>query len=164
MSQKIQNIAAFAEIISAGAIVITLLVLVVEVKENSGLLRATAAAENRNSFAYTSEWTATLSDKTLEALIKAQQPSTTRGDLSDVERYRVLMVYRSFIRRAEASYFMYRNGLLEEDIWQSVRSRIAGTVETGLPKSIWEAEVGAGDAFTPEFVAEINSYLPSKSN
>ena len=164
MSQKIQNIAAFAEIVSAGAILITLLILVVEVRENSALLRATAAAENRNSFAYSSEWTANLSDKTLEAFLIAQRPDAVRDDLSDVEFYRVALGFRAFLRRAEASYFMYRNGLLEEDIWRSIRSRAANNSDSGIIKLIWEGEVANGTVFTPEFVAEVNSERASKRN
>ncbi|WOJ92146.1 hypothetical protein R0135_10135 [Congregibacter variabilis] len=164
MSQKIQNIAAFGEIVSAGAILVTLLILVIEVRENSALLRATAAADNRISFAHSSEWTAELSDKTLESLIIAQQPDAVSDDLSDVERYRVVLTFRAFLRRAEASFFMYRNGLLEEGVWHSIRSRAAESIEVGLPRKIWESEVAAGTVFTPEFVAELNSLLASKVN
>ena len=78
---------------------------------------------------------------------------------------------RAFFRRAEAQYSRYRNGLLDEDAWQTVRHRVWRRIvpkQHGNAQSRVEASTGrdeANDRGRGESnpIAEITRAKPPKS-
>lgn len=66
----------------------------------------------------------------------------------------------AYISSFEESFFQYRNGLLEEDVYQSLRKNVASNFISAARRANWESRKTPGTAFT-KFVDEIISKLPA---
>jgi len=162
MSQKIQSYAGIAEVVSAAAVVITLLILVFEIRGNTDAMRATAAAASRDSLASSSDLILGFDDKTMKLMVDSTAPAATLKKLSAGERIRIKSMERSFFRRAEAQYFRYQMGLLDHEAWRTVRSRVVRNLRAPLWREIWDLENAS--VYTESFVNEIESNLALHDN
>ena len=161
MSSKFQTYAAIAEVVSAVAIVITLLLLVFEVRENTAAMRSTAAAASRDSLASSSDLILNFDDHLLQLMVDSANPSITLDSLSTADRFRMLSMERSFFRRAEAQFFRYQAGLLDQETWRTVRSRVILNLGLPLWKEIWDFE--SRSVYTSAFVDEVESNISMAS-
>ena len=134
-------------------VVIGLILLVVELKQNSELVRA--QIHQARSDNYVSDMIA-ISDT--EFLLPAYEKLSDGGGITDVAALKVLdQVERERIRRyAQARladydnlFYQYRLGYLDEEFYQS---RVAISIKRMTP--VWE-EFGMLGGATPSFVAEI---------
>ncbi len=157
MSSRIEKFAAVAEVVSAFAVVVTLIVLIGQVSENTAAVRAASAAASRDSLAEMTDQTLSYSDELLELMVRATDPALTLDDFSEVERLRLHSNQRSFFRRAEAQYFRYRSKLLDEDAWITVRNRVVANIESPVDHEIWERDKRT--VYTPGFAAAIDPFL-----
>ena len=161
MSLKAHLVTAVSELVSAVAVVITLGLLIVSVRENTAVLKATAAAESRDSLASSDDLHLTLGDEHLLLLMRSNNPSSKPEDFSRLEMNHLLLSQRGFFRRAEAQYFRYRNGLLDEDAWQTVRYRVWANIQTPVTMAMWKAD--RAEIYTSGFVDAVESYRPFRS-
>ena len=99
-----------------------------------------------------------LGEDHLELILRSQQPTARPEDFSEFEMAYLKTVQRTFFRRAEAQYFRYRNGLLDEDAWQTVRHRVRLNIQSPIETAIWRDDIGAGHVYTPGFADAIESY------
>jgi hypothetical protein len=121
MNEKLSNWASLAEIIASISVVVTLIVLIVGVRENTDIVRASAYSDNLQS----------ISD--LQAVILSD-PDALRvytgfinGDVSgldDEDRMRLLLILLSMARSYESAYFAERYGLLGEQEWRRFEGNI----------------------------------------
>jgi hypothetical protein len=153
-----EKLTAAAEIISAVGVLITLIILVLSVRENTATVRATAAAASRDALASMNDQDLLLTDDDIRLLVSSTHAETRWQDLDEVEQFKLKSAQRSFFRRAEAQYFRYRHGLLDDDAWQTVRHRVWLHIETPVQKAIWERD--RLSIYTPGFVEAIESYQP----
>ena len=160
MSTRIETYAAIGEVVSAVAVVITLAILVAGVRENTATLRASAAATSRDSLAGMSDAMLALDDEDLKLLLRSQEPSSKLEDFDDLEDFKLMTIQRAFFRRAEAQYFRYRNGLLDEDAWQTVRNRVWANIQGPVDLALWQRD--RDRVYTQGFVEAIESYEPSQ--
>lgn len=158
MSVQAHVVAAAAEIVSAAAVVISLGLLIVSVRENTAVLRATAAAESRDSLADQTDLDLTLGDEHIRLLMRSNNPTSKLEDFTALEMNHLRLSQRGFFRRAEAQYFRYRNGLLDDDAWQTVRHRVWRNIQSPVTKAIWTGD--RAEIYTPGFVDSIESYTP----
>ena len=159
MTSKTELVTAGAELVSSIAVVITLGLLVISVRENTAVLRASAAAESRDSLATMNDWSLMLGEKHFALLLRSGEPSARPEDFTEVENRYLLTAQRAFFRRAEAQYFRYRDGLLEEDAWQTVRHRVWVNIQPPFYSAMWRRD--RMEVYTPGFVEAIESYKPS---
>ena len=156
---KLEKWALVAEIVSGFAVVLTLVILVLGVRENTTTLRATAAAISRDSLASLNDQGIALTQDKLALIERVRDPTTSLEDLTYAERLWLQLFQRAFLQRVEAQYFRYVNGMLDDDIWQTVRFRgwrniTASTVN----QELWRED--RISVYTPGFVEEIESYQP----
>lgn len=160
MSSRIDLVTAVTQIVSAFAVVITLALLIVSVRDNTAVLKATSAAESRDSLAAMNDWHLMLGEKHFALMLRASVPEARPEDFTDAERLYLTTVQRSFFRRAEAQYFRYRNGLLDEDAWQTVRQRVSYNLHSPIDLASWQTD--RTQVYTAGFVESIESYKPSE--
>ncbi len=158
MASKTELMRSAAEIVSAIAVVVTLGLLIASVRENTAVLRATAAAESRDSLASMNDLDLMLGEGHLKLILRSQEPTSRLEDFSEFEMEYLRTVQRSFFRRAEAQYFRYRTGLLDEDAWQTVRHRVRLNIQSPIETAIWRNDIGAGHVYTRGFADAIESY------
>ena len=155
LRMKLQKWALVAEIISGVAVAVTLVVLVIGVKENTAALRATAAATSRDSLSSFSDLMLVLGTDRLELLARSVDAAAQLKDFTDTEQMWIEAFQRSFFRRVEAQYFQFRNGLMDEDAWQTVRHRVLVNTYPPVHREIWEKD--KVDLYTKGFVAAIET-------
>lgn len=80
--------------------------------------------------------------------------------LEEIRRRQYRMSSGAYIASFEESFHQYRNGLLEEDVYQSLRKNVASTFSSAARRANWEDRKTQGTAFA-KFVDEIISKLPA---
>lgn len=101
-----------------------------------------------------------LSEDKLALLIHAQEPATEWGDFTLAEQFWLRSFQRSFLQRVEAQYFRFRNGMLDEDAWKTVRYRAwANITASASSREVWSGD--RGNDYTAGFVQAIESYQPT---
>ena len=155
---KLEKWATVAEIVSGVAVVVTLVVLVIGIRENTATVRATAAATSRDNLANFNEQALALSGENFELIARTFEPTTTWEDFTSSEQLWLQLFQRAFVQRTEAQYFRYRDGLLEEDAWETVRYRAWQNISGPVWDEIWQLDRSA--VYTPGFVEAIESYEP----
>ncbi len=104
MNQKLSDWASIAEIVSSFAVVITLLFLVVGIRENTDVTRAAAfdrSIDNINQLSIT-----LAQDEVLTRIFQYYQEDHLDVDeLSSQEWYRIGMIVRSILRIYETAYY-----------------------------------------------------------
>ena len=154
--------AAIAEILSAVAIVVTLLYLADQTRQ----LRAQT---EQNTEALQANARQASLDQELELIYKAiEYPVVYRGtttamlelsfgDYTDEDLIRMMLWEIATIRTREGYWRQFKEGALNREVWESYRSvlvaRIKGREQT---QQAWDFYSGQ---FDPEFAAEVNSYL-----
>jgi hypothetical protein len=119
-------------------VVLTLVILVIGVRENTDTIRATAAAESRDSLSSLDDLIVTPDDDILDVLGRVTDREVNWADLTSTEQLRMGSLVRAFLRRAIAQFFRYRNGLLDEDAWRTVLARVVTNLQSPSFAEVWE--------------------------
>ena len=154
--------ASIAEILSAVAIVITLLYLAdqtgqlrAQTAQNTATLRANARQASLDS-------ELGLIYKAIEYPVlyvrpEAPYPELSEPGLTEVDLARIALWEIATIRTRENYWLQYQDGALDGETWASYRSvlvsRIQGSERT---RKIWELY---SDEFDPAFAKEVNGYI-----
>lgn len=158
MASKIEQYSAVGEIVSAVAVVVSVLFLAYQVRENTEMMRITAAAESRDSLAHTSDLILNFRPELLELMERSFSAETSVNDLNWADQVLMMSFQRSFVRRAEAQFFRYQAGLLDQDVWETVRGRVILNMGSRVWREIWKRESRL--VYTTDFIAEIENHLP----
>lgn len=159
MSPKLQTYAAVGEIVSAIAVVVSILFLAYQVRENTAMLRITAAAESRDSLAGSSDVVLNFNESMLDLIARTSREPVSLPDLAPTDQIRISSWQRSFFRRAEAQYFRYSADILDEEIWVTVRNRVVINLRNPLWREIWMRDKNS--VYTKAFIREIEAHLPA---
>lgn len=156
----LQDLGNIGEFLGSIGVIVTLIYLAIQIRQNTKAVRASSAAESQYVFANTNEWL--LENPEVHLLINRTLSEKSRvPDFSDEEKETIRSFGRMIFQRYEALYFLYREGHLSKDIWK-VRSQSARTViEFPVWKSYWREETQQ-PYFTSEFVKEIESIEPGQ--
>ena len=159
MKPKLSQWASIAEITSSVAVVVTLIVLVIEVKDNTGAMQAAT----RQSTAGRIERLAmeTASNPDLAALIVKDtgfKNVGTSGEYTLSETLRVRAFLTALLRNAEEAYFQMQEGRLDESYFQGRISAILAFVSAGGGAEIYCSFKATGN-FDSGFTARIDNAL-----
>ena len=147
---KLERLALVAEILGSIAVVITLIVLIAEVRENSKILMAS----NRQSVAERTQDLA-LAVATNPDLLAIQSEMTGNPDVGLQQRYGYMI---TVLKMVEESYLQYRDGLLDEEYWQTWASFVRANLQTQEGRGIARAFIQGG-TLTPRFSAWLDVEL-----
>ena len=142
--------AQIAEITASVAVVVTLILLVIEVRENTDITRASAYA---HSIELLSDWrNATGSDPDLLRVFTAYQVGEAHG-LGPDDRMRLELVLSGLWGIYENAFYARDYGTLGAAEWDRFGSRICANLQMG--PALWEEMVRP--RLTEEFVTHVES-------
>ena len=119
MNQKLSDWASIAEIISGIAVVITLLLVVSGINENTEVMRAAAFDRNMESI---NQWRAQLAQD--EELLRIWQRRDQRVDLTEVERGRLNFLTFSLWGIYEKAFYAREYGTIGASEWSRFEVQI----------------------------------------
>jgi hypothetical protein len=140
------------EVVGAIAVVISLVYLAIQTRDNTRVMRARASWDAQQSFVEVNEILGDggfVSELMYKSLIEPDQ-------LSDKEKYLVQRFYRGWFQRMEAQFALYRSGILDEQVWNLRRGYAKAIFNNPIAKECWEAEK-SNSMFTKEFILSIDS-------
>lgn len=141
-----------AEVVGAVAVVVSLVYLAIQTRNNTRVMRSRAMWDAQQSFVEVNETLGDggfVSDLLYKTLSEPDQ-------LSDKEKYLVQRFYRSWFQRMEAQFALYQSGILDEEVWKLRRGYAKAIFNSPIAMECWEVEK-SNSMFTEEFIASIDS-------
>jgi len=153
-------IGAVAEIIGAAAVLVTLIYLATQTRDNVKVLKARAVWDAQLSFVEVNE---TLGDGgTVSELV--YRCLSEPDKLSDYELYLMHRFTRGWFQRMEAQFALYKAGILDAEVWELRRGYAQAILNISVIKNCWESDKG-NSMFTKKFIDSIdgmsNAGLPA---
>lgn len=147
MNIQLEVIGVAAETIGALGVLITLIYLAIQTRDNTRVLRAKAIWDAQTSFVEVNEQ---LGDGGLvsELVFRALQPGQ---DFSDYEKYLLQRFLRGWMQRMEAQFALFKAGILDEQVWLLRRGYANAVLQTPALADIWELEK-KNSMFTQAFI------------
>ena len=152
---NLQKWALVAEIVGSVAVVVTLVVLIFEVRGNTEAL----LAGNRQSIAArTGDFALTVAGNPELAAIQAQVlGATTSAEIQQASSYMV-----ATMQLVQESYFMYRDGLLDEAIWRTRANFAVGSVRSEFGRARYDRLKQSG-VLVPEFTQWLDAEVAKQA-
>lgn len=158
--------AAIAEILSAVAVVISLIYVARELKNNSRAQQAAAGfdASTRMSDLNQALSMALIGDAKYQAGGEAQFTSLVKkiydldidpDSLSPTEALLVGFINRTILQNIEGEYYLYQHGFLDREQWLGRKAWARGYLELPVNRKWWEQEMTQA-VYRPEFTRVIN--------
>ena len=160
MNQKLSDWASIAEIVSSIAVLVTLIVLVVSVRENTETIRTTSYAGNVDSLLEMEA--AVISDPELSRIYYLW----VNGDTEQLERadlYRLVIMQTGMFRIYEKAYFMNQRQLLGVEEWERFENSLCGGY-TDVQNNDTEFGVMYGDFDTLPLTSEFKDFTSETCN
>ena len=148
---SIQDLGAIGEIVGAIAVVLTLLYLAIQIRQNNALLRSGSRQ------ALVGNDVTSLTTNIQNAAVFAKFASGQ--SLSEEDQLAVSFMFALDLRNREFEYFQYKNGLLDEQTWLSYRQVILINHSSTLGRNWWD-KVGRR-IVDPEFAKQVDELLLS---
>ena len=148
---KLSDWASIAEVVSGIAVVVTLVFLIMGIRENSEITRAAAYERNIDSFNQWRMWVS--QDEELLRLYMAFLEGET-AELTDFERSRMGYIVNTIWANYEKSYYSNQYGILGEAEWARTDRQVC-TLYGLMPRSAWED-------MTVRFTEEFGEYVEAK--
>jgi len=121
MKQKLAEWASVAEIASGVAVVVTLVVLVIGVQDNTDAIRASTYAQSINSL---NEWRASIYESQEIARYWAAFRAGEVDELDDLDMSRLAQFINALFTIYEHSYFSWRRDLIGDAEWGRFEANI----------------------------------------
>ena len=153
MNQKLSDWASLAEIISGVAVVVSLVVLIAEIRGNTDEVRA-ATLTNLAGRTQTMIMENLSNTAWQEAIIKEAQGE----DLSLLEERLLDQALGLRMKYAEESFMAFRDGRLDEEVWQTRANQLLGTLVSENDRRRWSRRRGRG-TYVQDFVDWVDSEL-----
>lgn len=141
----------YGEFIGAVAVVVTLIYLATQIRQNNELLRS----GSRQSLV-TNDLTSLAANMEHSDVIAKY---ATKQPLSPEEQLRLSFMFALDLRNREFEYFQYVNGLLDEETWMSYQQVILINHSSELGRKWWN-EIGRGFV-DPQFAKRVDVLLDS---
>jgi len=151
MLESLGNIGDF---IGGIAVVITLLYLAVQIRQNT---RSTRTQSWQAAVAAASDWSREVGMNPDSCRI-ISQGSLDWGSLSDIERVQFNLIMNSFLRNCENFHYQYINGTIDESTWSGWAQRTIAVLDPPGARAWWEA---ARTAYSPEFQQFLREARPA---
>ena len=155
MSQKLSDWASIAEVVSAVAIVLSLLYVGYQIRENTIEVRAT----NRQQ----------LITRAMQATANSASPDISGvvakvsegANLSAVERAQYGYIVRTVLYDVQEAYLLNREGRLDDGYWGTRASIILAYLEPAAAREIYRRDSSIG-ALHPDFVQWLDNALEDR--
>ena len=155
---KLEKLALISEIVGSVAIVVTLLVLVFEVRGNSEELRYIAqsdVAARTQALILT-----TVSNPQLQ---EAYDDAVAGETLTPTQASLVNNYLVARLKLTEESFLAFTSGRLDEEIWQTRAAFALNTLQNKWAEDRWNTRIRTNGIFTPSFVDWVDAALLERS-
>lgn len=148
----LEQISDVSQAVAAVAVVLSLVALILETRQNTKMMRATAVWDSQMSFVSINE---TLAEGgPLSAL--AFKVFTSPKSLTPYETHLWHRYMRAVLQRTEAQFALYRSGVLDSEVWELRRNYIKSLLSHPVVAEIWRLEKG-NSMLTRAFIAELEA-------
>ena len=151
---KLDHLNKWLMLLANIGVIIGIVFLAIEVNQNTTVTQSSARQESLNAELWLLE----------QAMAHPEVATTNAGaqtfafpDLSSEESLNVAIWHAALFRVRENLWFQYRNGVLDEQTWNSSRQVLISQLKNNPSKrQTWEF---SSESFSPGFVSEINDEL-----
>ena len=148
---NLTKISALAEIVSSVAILVTLVYLAIEMRQNTvatqGVIRQEMLADDRELILTAIEFPIIQSGRFHDL-----------SELSDDEIVQLGSFLIAFTRSRESQWLQYQNGVIDETTWYGYREALKTVLSSELTRSWWINRISRGE-YDQGFVDNINELL-----
>jgi hypothetical protein len=143
---------AIGEIVGAAGVIVTLVYLAAQIRQNTKSLRASAVWDSQMSFVAINE---SLADggRISEIMFRAISDA---GSLDAFESHLAHRFARSFFQRMEAQHALYSNGILDREVWELRCGYAQSILGNPVFEEAWQLDKQNG-MFTSAFIDAIES-------
>ncbi len=153
---KLEKWALMAEVVGSFAVVLTLIILIVEIRGNSGEMRAATLA---NIAARTQALPLAAATNPQFADLWARM--TAGEELTPTEEAQVDMIVIVVLKLAEESFIAHRDGRLDDDVWQTRAAFALNILGNPYAREYWK-QIGPLGVFIPAFADYIDTALAER--
>lgn len=146
-----EAIGAVGEILGALAVLVSLLYLAVQIRQNTASIKSSTFQNAITSISHVSLNIGTDPDS---AGIMHKAFTGDTADLTEQERFRVGLLFTAMFRNYENFWFQYRSGVMEEHVWEGVRNAMLGYYRTPSVTAWWAERSSIFSTEFVEFLAE----------
>ena len=144
-----------AEVVSAIAVVVSLVYLAIQLRTNTKALKANGAWDSEVVYGNANVEIARDPDFAL-LISRASSASADIADFNEAEQAKLYIAVRAALQFAQAQWWLWQSGSLPNELWE-IRSRWAKNfIESPVINSIWQAELKQ-HIFSERFVDDIQS-------
>lgn len=141
-----------AEIVGAAGVVVTLIYLAIQTRDNVKVLRARAVWDAQVSFVEVNQ---TLGDGGAVSKLIYKSLSNP-NELSTYEQYLAHRFTRGWFQRMEAQYALYKAGILDSEVWELRRGYARAILDSNPAfREAWEIDKN-NSMFTRAFIDSID--------
>jgi hypothetical protein len=154
---KITKMVEISEIISSAAIVISLVVLIFEIRANT---EETRAATLTNIAGRTQAFT--IAHMTNPQVEKVWNQLTFGEVASDADTGLVRSLIIAALKVAEESYIAYRDGRLEGEVWETRATLALAAMKSDRARELWKSGLRYNGTFIREFDEWLDAALTER--
>ncbi len=145
-------VGSIAEVVGAVAVLITLIYLAVQTRNNVKVMRSRAIWDAQGSFVEVNE---ILGNGGVVANV-IYKAITDPESLIDHETYQVHRFCRGWFQRMEAQFALYNAGILDDEVWELRRGYAQGMLDKSPFKDWWELDKN-NSMFTRAFIESMDN-------
>lgn len=164
--------ASIAEVVSGVAVIVSLVYLATEVRNNTKALKASAGFDASLQMSELNEclFQAMLGDTEYQQgresrfanlVRRIYEPEADVDDLQASDLILLLFIHRAVFQKIEGEYYLYQHGFLDAARWEARKTWACSYIELPLVKAWWEDEIKQG-IFRPEFIQAISGELRAR--
>ncbi len=164
--------AAIAEVVSGVAVIVSLVYLAIEVRNNTKALKASAGFDASLQMSELNEclFQAMLGDteyqqgresRFAKLVSKIYDLEADVDDVQTSDLIILLFIHRAIFQKIEGEYYLYQHGFLDAARWEARKTWACSYIELPIPKAWWDDEIKQG-IFRPEFIAAISSEMKAR--
>ena len=164
--------ASIAEVVSGVAVIVSLVYLATEVRNNTKALKASAGFDASLQMSQLNEllFQTMLGDTEYQqgresrfanVVRRIYEPDANLDDLQASDLIILLFIHRAIFQKLEGEYYLYQHGFLDAARWEARKTWACSYIELPLVKAWWEDEIKQG-IFRPEFIEAISSGLRAR--
>ena len=164
--------ASIAEVVGGVAVVVSLIYVATEVRNNTKALKASAGFDASLQISELNEalFQAMLGDaeyqqgresRFAKLVHKVYDPEADVDDVTSSDLILLLFINRAVFQKIEGEYYLYQHGFLDAARWEARKSWACGYIELPLVKAWWDDEINQG-IFRPEFIAAISGEMKAR--
>lgn len=151
----LESLANVGETLGGLAVIVSLVYLILEVRRNTRSVRSGAVWDSELAFGELNN-EISQNPQLAELCMRALREGTRSEDLAPEEWAQVFYMVRACLQRAQAQWFLWKQGDLPDDLWQMRRRWAKAYVSIPLVGEVWEVE-RRQHVYMPAFVEAVES-------